>query len=174
MDKESQFQTVLQGNSDRIYRICCCYVRDENVRQDVFQTVLLHLWESLETFQGGSQISTWIFRVAVNTCLGHLRTQRREQRLLAEVAGQAQRVGVPLSPSPTETCGTRDEIERLYQCIHQLPPLDRVLASLCLEEATTDEIAEVLGISLANARVKVHRVKKALRGIWERTDDGLE
>jgi len=93
---------------------------------------------------------------------------------LAEVTGQAQRVGVPLSPSPTETCGTRDEIERLYQCIHQLPPLDRVLASLCLEEATTDEIAEVLGISLANARVKVHRVKKALRGIWERTDDGLE
>ena len=100
MDKESQFQAVLQANSDRIYRVCCCYVRDENARQDVFQTVLLHLWESLETFQGGSQISTWIFRVAVNTCLGHLRTERREQRLLAEVAGQAQHAGVLLSPSP--------------------------------------------------------------------------
>jgi RNA polymerase sigma-70 factor (ECF subfamily) len=174
MDKESQFGAALQANSDRIYRICCCYVRDENVRQDVFQTVLLHLWESLESFQGGSQISTWIFRVAVNTCLGHPRTERREQRLLAEVTGQTQRVGIPLSPSPTETCGTQDEIERLYECIHQLPPLDRLLVSLCLEEASTDEIAEVLGISPANARVKVHRVKKALREIWERTDDGLE
>ena len=174
MDKESQFQAVLQANSDRIYRICCCYVHDENVRQDVFQTVLLHLWESLETFQGGSQISTWIFRIALNTCLGYLRTERREQRLSAEVAGQAQRVGVPLSPSPAERCGTRDEIERLYECIHQLPPLDRVLVSLCLEEATTDEITQVLGISLANARVKVHRAKKALREIWERTSDGLE
>jgi RNA polymerase sigma factor (sigma-70 family) len=174
MDKESQFQTVLLANSDRIYRICCCHVRDETMRQDVFQTVLLHLWESWETFQGGSQISTWIFRIAVNTCLGYLRTGRRGQRLLAQVAGQARLTGVPLSPSPTETCGTRDEIERLYECIHQLPPLDRVLVSLCLEEATTDEIAEVLGISPANARVKVHRVKKTLREIWERTDDGLE
>ena len=174
MDKESQFQAVLQANSDRIYRICCCYVRDENVRQDVFQTVLLHLWESLETFRGGSQISTWIFRITVNTCLGHLRTERRKQRMLAGVAGQTQLTGVPLSPSPTETCGTRDEIEQLYKCIHQLPPLDRVLVSLCLEEAATDEIAEVLGISLANARVKVHRAKKALREIWERTSDGLE
>ncbi len=173
-DRESQFQAVLQANSDRIYRICCCYVRDESVRQDVFQTVLLHLWESLGTFQGGSQISTWIFRVTVNTCLGHLRTQRRQQQMWTEVVGQSQRAGVPLSPSPTETCGTRDEIERLYECIHQLLPLDRVLVSLCLEEATTDEIAEVLGISPANARVKVHRVKKTLREIWERAGDGLE
>jgi RNA polymerase sigma factor (sigma-70 family) len=129
MDKENQFKAVLQGNSDRIYRICCCYVRDENARQDVFQTVLMHIWESLETFKGGSQISTWVFRVTVNTCLGHLRAQRREQRILADVAEQAQLAGVPISPPPTETCGTRDDVERLYDCIHQLPdahfPLSR-------------------------------------------------
>jgi RNA polymerase sigma-70 factor (ECF subfamily) len=174
MDKESQFKAILQENRDRIYRICCCYVRDENARQDVFQTVLMHVWESLETFQGGSQISTWIFRIAVNTCLGHLRAQRREQRMLTDIGGQAELAGVPIAPSPTETCGTRDDIDRLYDCICQLPPLDRMLVSLCLEEASTEEIADVLGISLGNARVKVHRAKKTLREIWERTGDGLE
>jgi DNA-directed RNA polymerase specialized sigma24 family protein len=45
MDKESQFEAILEANRDRIYRICCCYVRDENVRQDVFQTVLREVWE---------------------------------------------------------------------------------------------------------------------------------
>ena len=174
MDKESQFQAVLQANSDRIYRICCCYVRDENVRQDVFQTVLLHLWESLETFQGGSQISTWIFRIAVNTCLGYLRTQRREQRWLTEVGGQAEHASTPVAPAPVETCAARDDIERLYDCLHQLPPLDRMVVSLSLEEAGTQEIAEVLGVSPGHARVKLHRAQKALREIWERTSDGLE
>jgi len=174
MDKESQFKTVLQANSDRIYRICCCYVRDENTRQDVFQNVLMHLWESLETYKGASQISTWIFRITVNTCLGHLRTQRREQRLLAEVGGQAGRAGVPVSPAPAETCATRDDIERLYDCLQRLPPLDRMVVSLSLEEASTEEIADVLGVSPGHARVKVHRVKKALRQIWERASDGLE
>jgi len=174
MDNESQFQAVLQANSDRIYRVCCCYVRDENARQDVFQTVLLHLWESLETFQGGSQISTWIFRITVNTCLGYLRTQRREQRFLAEVSGQVERAGVRVSPASAETCATRDDIERLYDCLQQLPPLDRMVVSLSLEEASTEEIADVLGVSPGHARVKVHRAKKALREIWERTGDGLE
>jgi RNA polymerase sigma-70 factor (ECF subfamily) len=94
--------------------------------------------------------------------------------MLAEAVGQARRAGVPLSPSPTETCGTRDEIERLYDCIAQLPPLDRVLVSLCLEEVATEEAAEILGVSPVNARVKMHRAKKALREIWERTSDGLE
>lgn len=174
MDKESQFKAVLQVNSDRIYRICCGYVRDENARQDVFQTVLTHIWESLETFRGGSQISTWIFRVTVNTCLGHLRSQCREQKMRAEVGGRAERAGASFSPSPAETCGMRDEIERLYDCISRLPPLDRVLISLGLEEVDTEEIADVLGISPVNARVKMHRAKKALREIWERTSDGLE
>lgn len=174
MDKESRFRATVQENGDRIYRICCCYVRDENIRQDVFQTVLMHIWESLETFKGGSQLGTWIFRITVNTCLGYLRAQRREQKMLADVGGQAQLGGVPVSPAPTETCGVRDDVERLYDCIHRLPALDRMLVSLCLEEATTEEIAGVLGISPNNARVKVHRARRALREIWERTSDGLE
>ncbi|MCU0916446.1 MAG: RNA polymerase sigma factor [Planctomycetes bacterium] len=174
MDQENQFRALLQENRDRIYRICCGYVRDENTRQDVFQTVLLHLWESLATFRGGSQVSTWIFRITVNTCLGYLRTQRREQRMRTEVEGQMQHAGVPVAPAPAETCQTRDDIGRLYDCIHQLPPVDRMLIALHLEEAGAEEMAEVLGITPGNARVRLHRAKTALLEIWERTGDGLE
>ncbi len=174
MDKESRFQAVLQANRDRIYRICCCYVRDEDVRQDVFQTVLLHLWESLETFQGQAQISTWIFRITVNTCLGHLRTHRREQRWLTETAGRVESAGVPSAPASAEICATRDELERLYDCLQQLPPVERLVVSLSLEEASAEEIADVLGVSPGHARVKLHRARQALRQIWERTSDGLE
>jgi DNA-directed RNA polymerase specialized sigma24 family protein len=79
MHRETQFQTVLEANQDRIYRICCCYIRDEDERQDVFPEVLLQIWKSLDTFANRSAISTWIFRVAVNVCLGHLRLAQRRK-----------------------------------------------------------------------------------------------
>jgi len=174
MDKESQFKAIWQANRDRIYRVCCGYVRDEDVRQDLFQTVLLHVWESLETYRGDSQVGTWVFRITVNTCLGYLRTRRRQQNLWTQRGEDAGRVGNGLAPCPTEVCGMRDDLERLYICIHQLPPVERMLISLHLEEMGTEEMADVLGLSPDHVRVKIHRVKNVLRGIWERTGDGME
>lgn len=68
MIKESQFREIVEANKDRIYRICCCYVRVEMERNDVYQEVLIHIWEGLDRFEEKSQMSTWIYRIAVNTC----------------------------------------------------------------------------------------------------------
>lgn len=172
MDRETQFRAVLEANQDRIYRICCCYIRDEDERQDVFQDVLLQIWKSWNTFANRSAISTWIFRVAVNVCLGHLRLARRRNRVFTKETADATdpaTVGVSASDNARQM---DDDLRHLYACIQQLPDLDKTLVSLFLEDASCREIAEVIGISENNVRVKLHRVKKSLKQLWEKTDDG--
>ena len=174
MDRETQFKTVLEANQDRIYRICCCYIRDEDERQDVFQDVLLQIWKSLDMFANRSAISTWLFRVAVNVCLGHLRLAQRRNRLFTQEAADATdpaTAGVPASDNPRQMAS---DLSHLYECIQRLPDLDKTLVSLFLEDVSSREIAEVVGISEINVRVRLHRIKKSLKQLWEKTDHEFE
>ena len=66
------------------------------------------------------------------------------------------------------------DLSHLYECIQQLPDLDKTLVSLFLEDASSKEIADVMGISEINVRVKLHRIKKSLKQLWEKTDYGCE
>lgn len=174
MDRETQFKTLLEANQDRIYRICCCYIRDEDERRDVFQDVLLQIWKSLDTFANRSAISTWIYRVAVNVCLGHLRlAQRRSALFTQEAAGDAAPASaeMPASSNPERM---ENDLRHLYECIKRLPDLDKTLVSLFLEDVSSREIAEVVGISEINVRVRLHRIKKSLKQLWEKTEHEFE
>jgi RNA polymerase sigma-70 factor (ECF subfamily) len=171
MNKEIQFKAALEANKDRIYRICCCYVRDEVERGDVFQEVLIHIWEGLDRFEEKSQLSTWIYRIAVNTCLGHIRMQTRRRKVFDE------RSSIDEATLPDDTSGeAAEEAEReiglLYDSINQLLPVEKTLVSLYLEDLSTEQMAEVVGISEGNVRVKLHRIKKKLKEMVEGDDHG--
>jgi RNA polymerase sigma-70 factor (ECF subfamily) len=162
MQKEAQYKAAVEANKDRLYRICCCYVRDDEARKDVFQEVLIHLWKGLDSFEGKSEISTWMYRIAVNTCLGYVRTEKRRRRLFDENA-QVDHETIPDEIPDSNDPGPEQDLERLYGCIDQLQPLQKTLVSLYLEDLSTTEMADVLGISEANVRVKIHRIKKQLK-----------
>ena len=121
MDREAQFRSAVDENKDRIYRICCCYVRDPEERKDVYQEVLIHVWENLRKFEGRSQISTWIYRITVNTCLGFARLEKRRKRLFDDEAqpDPDRTPGPPAGAAPEDGGET---IGRLYACINRLPP----------------------------------------------------
>ncbi len=166
-ENEAAFTSVLEANKDRIYRLCRCYVGDRDAANDVFQDALVHVWKSLGSFEGRSQVSTWVYRVTVNTCLAHLRSEKRRLKMFGDAGSEPAEVADENTDSDT-----MDDIERLYECINQLPPTERALVSLYLEDVCMREMAEILGISEANVRVKVHRVKKSLKEIWERRNHG--
>jgi RNA polymerase sigma-70 factor (ECF subfamily) len=170
MDKEAQFKALIDANRDRVYRICSCYVTDPDGRKDAYQEVLVHLWKSMDSFEGRSQLSTWVYRIAVNTCLGYLRAEKRRKKVFDEDASVETREIADESPGSMQT---ETDVERLYGCISQLEPVDRALVSLYLEDVSSREMAEILGISEGNVRVKLHRIKKSLKEIWEVTNHGL-
>jgi len=128
--------------------------------------VLIHLWKSLDGFRGESNLGTWMYRVAVNTCLGWLRHEKRRSRLL-ERAREEQPAAVPVMGTGSET-NPDEAVRRLYACVARLAPVDRLLVSLYLEEMPSAEIGAVLGISEGNVRVKLHRIKNQLREMMEK------
>jgi len=171
MNKETSYKTAIDANKDRIYRICCCYVRDDDERRDVFQEVLIHIWEGLDRFEEKSQMSTWIYRIAVNTCLGHIRMQTRRRKVFDGSANVDQEA-IPDESADEGAAETEQAVNHLYDCIDQLLPLEKTLVSLYLEDLSTEQMAEVVGISEGNVRVKLHRIKKKLKEMMEGDDHG--
>jgi RNA polymerase sigma-70 factor, ECF subfamily len=170
MDKEARFRSVVDASRHLVYRVCRCYVADVEARQDVFQEVLVHIWKGLDAFEGKSQINTWIHRITVNTCLGHLRSEQRRMKHLDTTTG----VEVDDIADPgADGDDSEEALSNMYTCIRQLPAVDRALVALFLEDLSTREIGEILGITDVNVRVKLHRVKKDLKDIWERSGYGL-
>jgi len=150
LGKEAQFAAAVEQHRDALYRVCCAYVRDETDRQDIYQEVLIHLWKSLDGFRGQSALSTWMYRVAVNTCLGWLRHEKRRSRMLERAREEQPLMAPGLEPDIPMTA--EDNVRQLYACVARLAPLDRLLVSLYLEEMGTAEIGAVLGISDGNEK----------------------
>ncbi len=166
LDKETQFAAGVEQHRDALYRLCCAYVRDEADRQDLYQETLIRIWKSLDAFRGQSNLGTWMYRVAVNTCLGWLRHEQRRSRMLEQAWKEQTSAAAVMEPDlPTVAA---ENMRQLYACIARLAPVDRLLVSLYLEEMATAEMAAVLGISEGNVRVKLHRIKNQLREMWEK------
>jgi RNA polymerase sigma factor (sigma-70 family) len=165
-EKEAQFASAVEQHRDALYRVCCAYVRDESDRQDIYQEVLMRLWKSLDSFRGESNLGTWVYRIAVNTCLGWLRREKRRYRMLERVC-EAQAAANPIMGVPGHRA-PETPVRQLHDCIARLNPIDRLLVSLYLEELPSAEIGDVLGISEGNVRVKLHRIKDQLRGMLQK------
>jgi RNA polymerase sigma factor (sigma-70 family) len=166
LDKAAQFASAVERHRDALYRVCCAYVRDESDRQDIYQEVLIHIWKGLDTFRGQSDLGTWMYRIAVNTCLGWLRHEKRRYHMM----DQAREEQLPATAEAGHCAATTadDNLQQLYGWIARLAPVDRLMVSLYLEEMPSAEIGAVLGISEGNVRVKLHRIKNQLREMWEK------
>jgi RNA polymerase sigma-70 factor (ECF subfamily) len=171
MDRESRYREILDSNKDRIFRLCCGYVGDRDERNDVYQEVLINIWKSLETFRDQAQMSTWVYRIAVNTCLSHLRTEKRRRgRIDNEASARIEMM--PQEEQDENEDELHRSIERLYRCIATLCPVDRALVALYMEDVGSRESAEILGISEGNVRVKLHRIRKVLKSKLEENGHG--
>ncbi len=172
MDKELHFKEILKENKDRIFRICCAYERDPDSRNDLYQEVLLNVWKSLDKFEGRSMISTWIYRIAVNTSLMHV---KKESRLNSMKTGLDEN-SIDIAETGTEEKERKIElggqIEKLYLCINMLGKLERLIISMVLEDLSYKEIAEVTGLSPTNVGVKINRIKKELARLMEGAKNG--
>jgi RNA polymerase sigma-70 factor, ECF subfamily len=171
MEKEARCKEIIESNKDRIFRICCGYVHDRDERKDVYQEIIINIWKSLDGFRAQSQMSTWIYRIAVNTCLSHLRSEtRRHKHIDPEASIAIERI--PQEDHDDRQEELRRSIDHLYRCINSLSPVDRALVALHLEDVSSRESAEILGITETNVRVKLHRIRKMLKGMLEEESHG--
>ncbi len=152
------FDELYRQHAPKVQKLCLGYSGDSDVANDLVQEVFISVWQHLDSFRGASKISTWIYRITVNTCLGYLRSEKKKpaqvtDRLLETVADA-------ITQDP--------RIQQLYAAIATLKEADRILITMVLEDISYEEIAIALEVSEATLRVRIHRIKKQLTEIFEK------
>lgn len=127
------------------------FVNDYDAAQDLAQETFIIVWQKLDTFRNESSVGTWIFRIASNNCLRQIEKQKRFPKS-----------DLPNHLLEEKQTSIEPQIQFLYKCIAELPETDRIIISLELEDVKQAEIAKIIGLSEANVRVKIHRIKEKL------------
>ena len=158
---EHNFSRLIEENKDKIYRICCYYLSNDEDRNDLYQETLLNLWKAFKSFREESAFSTWAFRITVNTALQFISKDKRLNATKKSYSSQ------DLSIEDSNKISEQNEIDILNKSILQLPLIDMIIISLVLEEVPSKEIAKIIGLTDSNVRVRIHRAKNALKNIIE-------
>ncbi len=152
---EKEFLEMFAAQKRTIYKVCYIYANDQDNLNDLFQETVLNLWKSFPRYRGDSNITTWVYRIAMNTCITFLRRSSTRPQTIPMTTNMAS-----MMADDDETAGM---LQELYKLINQLGKLERALILLWLEERSYQEIADILGISKNNVAVKLNRVKEKLK-----------
>lgn len=154
---EAEFERLLSAHKDTIYTVCFMFSRDSDEVSDLFQEVAINLWQGFAGFEGRSDERTWVYRVALNTCLSAGRKKKR-------------RPTVPLTMDIDlyeDTDAESRQVQQLYSRISRLEPFDRAIVLLWLENMSYEDIGAMVGISAKNVSVRLVRIREKLKNMNE-------
>lgn len=132
------------------------YEHDSDARNDLFQEIVLQLWRSFPSFRGEAKITTWMYRIALNTAISGFRKQTRLVK-----TEDLQEVHMNISDGWGDD--REEDFQKLQWAVRQLPEIERAMIMMALEEVPYDEIAETIGITQNNVRVRMNRIREKLR-----------
>ncbi len=154
---QKEFIKAIDEHRAIINKICFGYTNNCEDRLDLKQEILIQLWKAYPNFRNESKLSTWIYRVALNTAVSNLRSAKRkiQSEELMENYGQ-----VPLEEKTIEQS---EDIATLYRLIYRLNDLEKAIMLLYLDDQSYSEIAGIVGISETNVATKISRIKLKLK-----------
>lgn len=152
---EIDFLQLINDYRNIIYKVCSAYCANDYDMDDLYQDIVLNLWKSYPRFRGESKVSTWIYRISLNTAISNLRKKKNELSSL-EITADLENI-IKAGESQIS------QIKEMYSLIRRLDRYDRALILLWLEDKSYQEIADLLGIAKGNVATKISRVKKKLQ-----------
>jgi RNA polymerase sigma-70 factor (ECF subfamily) len=160
----SDFVALINAHQAMLRRICRLYCPDADDQQDLFQEIVLQLWRAYPRYEArGAKISTWMYRIGLNVAVSDLR-----QRTRKPIPDRLDRAVLEVVQAP-DTGTDSTEIAALYRAIERLSEVEKAFVLLYLEEHTYEEMADILGITQNNVRVKMHRIQDKLRKIFSKS-----
>lgn len=160
-DLNDEFMDILEKNMPILLKISKAYTNLRQDREDLIAEIILQMWKSYNSFRKDSKVSTWVYRVALNTSMNYKRKQKTN----------------PLASLLNET-GDKDvfswliieqedssEIDLLYRSIDELNTIDKAIILLYLDKNSHEEISEITGISKTNVGTRIGRIKDKLKKI---------
>ncbi len=153
-EKEKKFNMLVREQKKNIYTVCFMFSNDKDEVADLFQEVLINLWRGIDGFRSEAKMSTWVYRIALNTCLAYERKKKRQPDAVS--------LTIDIDLYADQDKDSR-QIKQLYERINRLNYLDRAIVLLWLENLPYDEIAAITGISVKNVSVRLVRIKEQLK-----------
>jgi RNA polymerase sigma-70 factor (ECF subfamily) len=156
MDKKEDFITIIKANEGIIYKITAVYCNNAEDQKDLYQEIVYQLWKSYGGFRGDAKISTWIYRIALNTSIAHINKEKRSG------------YRVPIDFDLVNNAGGQDHVKEeqfsiLYAAIKTLNTAEKAIILLFLEGNSHEEIAAITGFTKTNVGTKLGRIKEKLR-----------
>ena len=155
---EKEFLLIIEKHKGLLHKVSRMYMDEPEDREDLFQEIVLQLWKSYGTFRGESQVSTWMYRVAVNTALTFFKKEKKKP----DNARMHPEMDVK---DDTDVSHRETQLDYFYKAVQQLNQVEKALIFLFLEGQSHKEIGSNLGITEGNARVKLNRTKDKLQEI---------
>lgn len=152
---KSKFDSIYKVNYPKVFRLCQGYTNgNEILSKDLAQETFIKVWQNLKSFRNDSSLSTWIYRITVNTCLIELRNKKT-----VAISDHLNHL-----EQGNENNSEEKEIQlnQLYLCIDKLKSENKSIILLELEGLPQKEIADIMGLSHETIRVRVHRIKNEL------------
>jgi len=150
-EQEKEFVEMIQKHSQIIYKVATFYVDQTQTLDDLYQETVLNLWKAFPNFRGESAVSTWVYRIALNTCVSFFRRKKNKP------------VFTELQTEIEDIQEDKELIDELYRSINRLGKLERALILLYLDDKSYKEISEITGLSLTNVATKLNRIKNKLK-----------
>lgn len=150
---EREFEQLVKKHKNTIYTVCFMFSKDSEEVNDLFQEVLINIWQGLPSFKGQSKMETWIWRISLNTCISCERKKKKNAT-------------VPLTMDVDffeDKDADVQQVRMLYDRVHRLKPFDRAIVLLWLEGIAYDEIAAIVGITTSNVATRLFRIREQLK-----------
>ena len=151
---EQEFLSVIREYERVIYKVCYLYTTPNATLSDLYQEVVLNIWKAFPKFRRECKVSTWIYRIALNTCISFIRKEKN----IPEIVTLTQEADRSEEDDETQTM-----LQQLYRMINRLGQLEKSIILLYLEEKSYEDISEITGLTVTNVATKLNRIKDKLK-----------
>jgi len=165
LNKED-FISLIEKHQGIIHKVSRMYCNKEECRQDLFQDILVQLWQSFSSFNNNSKFSTWMYRVALNTAIAQFKKDKKNN----EDSVPKIPVNIPEEETYTEK-ESRKEV--VHWAINKLNKAEKAIIILYMDDYSYEEISEIAGITMSNVGVKINRIKIKLQKILKELEYGI-
>lgn len=161
-EAEKKFEHLVREHALLLHKICRIYSYTDADRQDLFQDIVIQLWSAYPRFKGESGITTWLYRVALNTAISGFRKSKKNPGTvdLAPAIEQLSDIG--------HNNADEEKLQQMYIAIEQLNDIEKAIVMLYMEDRSYQEMEDILGIGQGTLRVKMNRIKEKLRQLTKK------
>lgn len=150
----NEFLGIVEENKKLIYKVSHMYCDSTIDKKDLFQEIVVNIWKAYPNFRGNSRVSTWIYRISINTAIFWIRDYIKNKNYIEYT---------DVIPHMIEDSSFDEIYDKLYYAISNLSKLDKAIILMQLDGFSYDEISETIGLTKTNVATKINRIKLKLK-----------